>query len=599
MGICETRVNEGYIPGSPRPELLEGTNLAHMENYICRIHGNNIIGTGFFCKLEYNNKKIPVLMTNYHVIDEQFLRANQSLKVDIKNNEHIININQDSIIYSSPKNFYDIIIIKINKNNKDIKYYLDIDPNIYKEESLSTYKNERIYVLHYPGCKNNELYPIPDKAYISYGNGIEKEEIENRKKYDIKHKCNTENGSSGAPILSSLTNKVMGIHKGHDKNEYNKKIGTFLKFPLNELNKQLINDLKNKKNYIITEIYIKEEDINKEIRILNSYEEHMREKLFNFGLKEECMNENEINKCRIEINGETIPFAYYHKFTAKGNYTIKYYFENYLTKTNQMFFRCSTLISINLSNFNSENVTNMSEMFFGCSSLINLDLSNFNTENVTNMEWMFSYCSSLNNLNLSSFNTQDVISMNSMFEGCSSLINLDLSNFNTENVKEMICMFNKCSSLINIDLSKFNTENVTNLNGIFLQCSSLINLDISNFNTQNVTDMYYMFGGCSSLKNIDLSNFRTHNVLSMSGMFFECSSLTELDLSSFNTQNVTSMYGMFAGCSSLKKLDLSNFKTRNVFDMWNIFNGCSNLKIDNIITHDIRIMVEFKKYHFN
>ena len=25
-------------------------------------------GTGFFCKIEYNNKKIPVLITNYHII---------------------------------------------------------------------------------------------------------------------------------------------------------------------------------------------------------------------------------------------------------------------------------------------------------------------------------------------------------------------------------------------------------------------------------------------------------------------------------------------------------------------------------------------------
>ena len=583
MGACE--ICKSNIKEPSQPLLLAKTKLSHMENYICKIISVTI-GTGFFCKIEYNKIKMPVLMTNYHVINDKFLEENEYLKVYIKNDYHIININKDSKIYSSEN--YDIMIIKMNKDNKDIKNYLEIDSNIYKKDSLLIYKNESIFILHYPN------YPNSDKAYISYGNGIKQSG-----QYDIKYICNTGAGSSGAPILSSLTNKVIGIHKGHIKNEYNEKIGTFLKFPLNELNKKLINDLKSKKNYIIAELCIKEEDINKDIRILNSYEEYMREKLPNYSLKEEDMNEKEINKCKIKINGKTIPFTYYHKFKDKGNYTIKYYFKNYLTKTNKMFSGCSSLLNINLSNFNSENVTNMSEMFFGCSSLINLDFSNFNTENVTNMGWMFCNCSSLKNLNLSNYNTQDVIIMNSMFEGCSSLINIDLSNFNTENVIEMICMFNECSSLINIDLSKFNTENVTNMSGMFLQCSSLINLNLSNFNTQKVIDMYYMFGGCSSLKDINLSNFRTQNVLIMSGMFYLCSSLINLDLSSFNTQNVTSMYGMFAGCSSLKVLNLSNFKTHNVFDIWNIFNGCKSLKIENIITNDIRLLLEFKSYHFN
>ena len=46
----------------------------------------------------------------------------------------------------------------------------------------------------------------------------------------------------------------------------------------------------------------------------------------------------------------------------------------------------------------------MSQMFGGCSSLINLNLSTFNTENVTDMNSMFSDCTSLTYINLSSFN---------------------------------------------------------------------------------------------------------------------------------------------------------------------------------------------------
>ena len=50
-------------------------------------------------------------------------------------------------------------------------------------------------------------------------------------------------------------------------------------------------------------------------------------------------------------------------------------------------------------------------MFYGCNSLSSLDLSNFNTQNVTDMGYMFAGCNSLSSLNLSNFNTQNIINM--------------------------------------------------------------------------------------------------------------------------------------------------------------------------------------------
>ena len=50
---------------------------------------------------------------------------------------------------------------------------------------------------------------------------------------------------------------------------------------------------------------------------------------------------------------------------------------------------CSSLTSLNLSNFNTDNVQNMSYMFCDCSSLTSLHLSNVNTYNVNNMNYMF------------------------------------------------------------------------------------------------------------------------------------------------------------------------------------------------------------------
>ena len=62
-------------------------------------------------------------------------------------------------------------------------------------------------------------------------------EMEQKKinEYDIKHFCNTEEGSSGSPILSAITDKIIAIHKAANrKRGYN--FGTFLKYPLSELN---------------------------------------------------------------------------------------------------------------------------------------------------------------------------------------------------------------------------------------------------------------------------------------------------------------------------------------------------------------------------
>ena len=58
-----------------------------------------------------------------------------------------------------------------------------------------------------------------------------------------------------------------------------------------------------------------------------------------------------------------------------------------------MFNKCSSLKEINLSNFNTNNVTKMISMFSGCSLLEELNISNFNTNNATYYDCMFFGCS--------------------------------------------------------------------------------------------------------------------------------------------------------------------------------------------------------------
>ena len=73
-------------------------------------------------------------------------------------------------------------------------------------------------------------------------------------------------------------------------------------------------------------------------------------------------------------------------------------------------------------------------MFCGCSSLVFLDLSNFDTSLVTHTGRMFNNCSSLISLNLNNFNTSLVNNMGNMFNGCRSLISLNLKHFDPSQV---------------------------------------------------------------------------------------------------------------------------------------------------------------------
>jgi len=66
-------------------------------------------------------------------------------------------------------------------------------------------------------------------------------------------------------------------------------------------------------------------------------------------------------------------------------------------------------------------------MFSGCSSLTSLDLSSFNTENVTNMGAMFYNCSRLTNLNLYNFDMSGLTSHSThtgKYKMCSGLASI-------------------------------------------------------------------------------------------------------------------------------------------------------------------------------
>ena len=318
-----------------------------------------------------------------------------------------------------------------------------------------------------------------------------------------------------------------------------------------------------RKNSIIAIYEINNDDINKEINILNCNDS----------------NKEEIKKlCTIYSNDKKLNFDFIFTFNQPGRYTFYYEFNDLLTNASKLFYGCNILISLDFSKFKTNYLTDMSHMFNGCSSLKSLDLSNFKTNSVTNMEYLFYDCNSLENLDVSSFDTLNVTKMDYMFGNCISLPQLNLSSFETKRVESMQGMFSNCKALIGLNISNFKTDETINMSEMFYCCSELKSINLSTFNTFNVKQMNKMFCKCSSLTSLDITNFITKNVITMEKMFTECSSLTSLNLSNFETNEVNNTAEMFKKCTSLVDLNTVKFDIKKVTNDKNMFIECKSLK---------------------
>ena len=295
----------------------------------------------------------------------------------------------------------------------------------------------------------------------------------------------------------------------------------------------------------------------------------------------------------------------YQEFIAFGETSRNYTYAKYLTNVIQLgelnamkyiFAKCE-----NLTRFKGEklispntfaNVNTMGYMFWGCANLKEIDLTNFDTKDVTDMNRMFGGCQSLVELNLTSLDTSKVTDMNAMFEGCKNLETLNISNLKTNLVKKMTYMFAGCVKLKTLDFSSFNTSNVTNMEWMFGNCANLEKLDLRSFNTNKVINMSFMFNNCGA-KTIDVSSFNTANVESMHGMF-QLTKVKQIDLSNFKTPNLKDMSSMFR-LTNLESLDLSGFDTSNVTNMIGLFEYSSTLErldLSNFDTTDMTRLVD-------
>lgn len=225
---------ENNVISIPTAALKTISDLS--DKCICKIK-SKVIGkaTGFFCAIPFPDKyqRLPVLITNNHVLEESDISLGNEINFSINNDSSHFNITIDNSrrVYTNKK--FDITIIEIkNTDNLDINSFLDIDEHIFDDNPQKNYKKESVYILHYPHGNISE-YSSGKIIAIREDN------------YNIYHTCQSQSGSSGSPIIKLTNHKVLGVHKGaQDNKNYN--LGTFIKDPINDFYQKMEN-INNKK----------------------------------------------------------------------------------------------------------------------------------------------------------------------------------------------------------------------------------------------------------------------------------------------------------------------------------------------------------------
>ena len=273
--------------------------------------------------------------------------------------------------------------------------------------------------------------------------------------------------------------------------------------------KQNVEYLKNLKtndnNYILLQVKIEENDLNKDVLLFK--QSRTNKYLYNFEIDdiETLINDQIVPikfkdsrdefKCKektknfeksqlIEYN-LGIMYDFFWNFSKTGIYNVKIIFKKKLNICNFLFCDCNNIYKIDCSNFDCSLITDCSFMFSGCRSAVEINLGELDFSLSNNFGEMFTNCNNLEKLDVSKLNTQNSIDFFSMFAYCRKLKEINVSNFKTTNAKTIGTMFKRCENLESIDMINWDMKNISDIKELFQGCKSLKNIKM-NFNNEKV-----------------------------------------------------------------------------------------------------------------
>ena len=255
-----------------------------------------------------------------------------------------------------------------------------------------------------------------------------------------------------------------------------------------------------------------------------------------------------------------------------------------------MFNGCKSLTSLDLSGWDTSSISKVWDsnnggtgLFMDCENLVDLKLpKNFITSKVTDISDMFNGCKKLTSLDLSGWDTSNITEMNNLFKNSGIKI-IDISNWNLSSLKVSTDKWQigfrdmfKDSQCETIKLPNMNFGKDVKYG--FGELSYLKSFYAPELVNTNITIVDNMFYNDKKLKYVDMHDWDFSNVTYMRQMFGNCIELTTIDTSAWDVSKVTNMYNMFGGCSSLTSLDLSNWDVSKVTSINYMFKNCSELK---------------------
>ena len=124
-----------------------------------------------------------------------------------------------------------------------------------------------------------------------------------------------------------------------------------------------------------------------------------------------------------------------------------------------MFYNCSELINLNLSNFDTSSCVSFHSMFYGCNKLVSLDISNFDASKSFYLIDMFYNCSNLQYINFQNFIEYENSNFTNIFYDVpDNIVYCSNHEENMPNIIEKLktksCVFNDCSNNWKLKIKK-------------------------------------------------------------------------------------------------------------------------------------------------
>uniref|UniRef100_UPI00384F928F BspA family leucine-rich repeat surface protein n=1 Tax=Limosilactobacillus antri TaxID=227943 RepID=UPI00384F928F len=314
--------------------------------------------------------------------------------------------------------------------------------------------------------------------------------------------------------------------------------------------------------------------------------------VFQEGIKDDAVFQNALGKLTaLDLtNAKTVPAAVLNAYVAVARNTkakdidlSTFSTSRQITNMFGLFANLPVVETINVTNLNTDNVTNMSYMFSNDPHLTKIiGLNTLNTSKVTNMAGMLAQNPGLTNVDLSGLDTTKLTDISHLFDGDQNLAKLNLSGWVfQEGIKDDAVFQNALGKLTALDLTNAKTVPAAVLNAYVAVArnTKAKDIDLSTFSTsRQITNMFGLFANLPVVETINVTNLNTDNVTNMSYMFSNDPHLTKIiGLNTLNTSKVTNMAGMLAQNPSLANVDLSGLDTTKLTDISHLFDGDQNL----------------------